>query len=102
MSEVVLRRFYSYCVVDLETGCWNWTGATTKRGYGVFQTGCGQYEVHNASYQHFVGEVPDGLELGHIRQDDKCAFWEHVRPVTHEENLHESNNMRVFGQYEWR
>ncbi len=91
MSEADLRRFYSFCVVDLETGCWNWRGGTYGSwGYGQFCLAWISHPAHLVAYNHFVGEVPEGFELGHIRKKDKRAFWEHVRPITHKENIAEA------------
>lgn len=106
MPEKDLRRFYSFCVVDLETGCWNWKddASHTHFGYGAFwlpwsitnpkpatnKSVSGRvYPAHLVAYNHFVDAVPEGLELGHIRQGDKCAFWEHVRPITRPQNMQE-------------
>lgn len=95
LTEYELTRFYSHCVVDLETGCWDWTGgsATTAGDYGIFTVKIdGEWktpQAHLVAYNHFVGAVPKGYELGHVRQRDRCAFWEHVRPITHTENMQE-------------
>jgi len=98
LNEIELRRFYSFCVVDLVTGCWNWTGTVGDGvGYGTFSLKLDDEWItrsaHIISYNHFVGAVPEGFELGHYNFSDgtfdKCAFWEHVRPVTHVENMAE-------------
>jgi len=94
LNEIELRRFYSFCVVDLVTGCWNWTGATDPSGYGRFMLKLESWRslpAYVVSYNHFVDVVPVGLELAHFNfpdgASDKCAFYEHVRPATHAENL---------------
>jgi len=100
LDEIELRKFYSLCVVDLETGCWNWAGryGGNDNRYGIFYLRLDGYPkelaAHIVSYNHFVGAVPVGLELGHYNLAngvaDRCAFWEHVRPVTHQENIAEA------------
>lgn len=94
LSEPTLRRFYAKVVVDLDTGCWNWTAWTNKHGYGMFNVPeLGPREAYRVAYEHFVGPVPTGQVLGHAHQGDKCAFWEHVRPITQGENLRESDRV---------
>jgi len=98
LNEVELRGFYGSCVVDLETGCWNWTGPPNAQGYGLFYFRLDdkpkQLPAYVVAYNHFVGAVPVGKELGHYNLSDetadKCAFYEHVRPVTHTENMAEA------------
>ncbi len=99
LDETELRKFYSLCIVDLVTGCWNWTGPTNQHsGCGVFNLKLdGKWvarEAYVVSYNHFVGVVPTGFELSHYNlsdgTSDKCAFWEHVRPITHAENIREA------------
>lgn len=91
LSEPNLSRFYSFCVVDLDTGCWNWNGSTDEHGYGRFMLDGRAWEAYAVSYNHFVGEVPKGLDLGHTKRPNgtycTCAFWEHVRPVTRSINV---------------
>ena len=98
LNEMELRKFYSFCTVDPVPGCWNWTGGKYKAGYGRFYLRLGNYEykllmAHVVSYNHFVGTVPIGKELGHYNLPgnvpDKCASYEHVRPVTRAENMAE-------------
>jgi hypothetical protein len=90
MSEQNLRRFYNKVVVDLETGCWEWTAAINNHGYGVLSLWGKNRLAHKVAYEHFVGPVPRGLILGHYVQRDTCAFWEHVRPITHSVNMQEA------------
>lgn len=73
--------------------CWPWIGTKTHDGYGMFRVGSrtdGSRAMvlgHRWGYEHFVGAVPDGLELDHVRCDDPgCANPAHVRPRTHRSN----------------
>lgn len=94
LDETELRRFYSSCVADLETGCWYWTGLKNPQGYGLFWFRLNGVWVgrgaHVVAYNHFVSIVPQFEELGHVIDGDKCAFYDHVRPVTHQENMAEA------------
>lgn len=89
MSEPTLRRFYAKVVVDLDSGCWLWDAAKSGKGnYGFFYDGYTTRRAHVVAYEHFIGEVPEGLVLGHICPN-KCAFPEHVRPITQSQNVQE-------------
>lgn len=91
LTEKELVRFMSKVRIDPNTGCWHWTGAKFSRGgYGAFWFRTNNKAAHLVAYNHFVGEVAPGLELGHITKGDKCANWQHVRPVTDRENSQEA------------
>jgi HNH endonuclease len=84
-------RFWAK-VVAAETGCWLWTGAQSRNGYGMFT----RYDdepgncAHIWAFYAFFGEVPDGLELDHLCRTRLCVNPLHLEPVTHYENLHRS------------
>jgi hypothetical protein len=75
--------------------CWMWTGAVDKAGYGEFCAGgrSNRVAAHRWSYQHFVGPIPNGLQLDHFRcWTPACVNPLHLRPSTGMENTH---NTRV-------
>ena len=45
----------------LDSGCWMFTGATNKKGYGIISEGL----AHRMSYLAHIGDIPDGLGLDH-------------------------------------
>lgn len=57
-------------------GCWPWTGTITEHGYGVFHVNGQMMSVHRWSYEHFVGPIPDGMEVDHLchTQDTGCRL----------------------------
>ncbi len=99
LTELELRRFLLSVVVDPKTRCWFWGGITDRSGYGVFLVRLDSEPqqkhrlAHFVSYNHFIGAVPADKELGHYNfpdgTSDKCAFYEHVRPVTTQQNAQE-------------
>lgn len=98
LTELELRRFYSKCVVDLETGCWEWTAGHNPDGYGQFSLQVdgvhATRRAHVVSYNHFVDTIPPDHVLGHKREGlpaCKCTFWEHVRPITSAQNAQETH-----------
>lgn len=70
--------------------CWIWEGAVNKGGYGVIGRdggrGSGTELVHRASYEHFVGTIPDGFTLDHLCETKRCIRPQHLEPVTRAEN----------------
>lgn len=46
-------------------GCWLWTGSQTE-GYGTLWLERRLFYCHLLTYQLFIGEIPDGLELDHV------------------------------------
>jgi hypothetical protein len=78
----------SRCATTAE-GCWIYTGFVNNCGYGMVHipgTGGHMTQTHRVTYQHFIADIPDGLELDHLcRVRDCCNPW-HLEPVTRAEN----------------
>lgn len=72
------------------TGCWLYTGLINQSGYGlvgVGPRGAGMQRAHRATYEHFVGAVPDGLDLDHLCRVRRCCNPFHLEPVTRAVNI---------------
>lgn len=68
-----------------DTGCWQWTGATNRNGYGWGQQRPGQpYRVmHRIMWEdHHNTPVPEGLQLDHLCRNRLCCNPTHLEPVT--------------------
>jgi len=68
------------------SGCWNWTGAKTAKGYGRFHLG-GNKHAHRVSYEIYKGPIPNGLVLDHLCRNPNCVNPDHLEPVTLVENI---------------
>jgi hypothetical protein len=67
--------------------CWIWIGATHPKGYGRFMFFKGKVgQAHRWSYEHYVGPIPDGLDIDHLCRVRNCVNPEHLEPVTNLEN----------------
>lgn len=83
-------RLFSHCEIQ-PNGCWLWTGATERNGYGLF-TGPAGHPVakmtvaHRWSYYAMRGPIPDGMELDHLCNVRGCINPAHLEPVTKAEN----------------
>jgi len=56
-------------------------------GYGTIVVARRTIRAHRASYEAFVGPIPDGLDLDHLCRNKPCINPAHLEPVTRAENL---------------
>jgi len=80
------RRFMRRIVIN-SSGCWIWTGAKMRNGYGHLAVDGKKYAAHRYSYIQLKGAVPKNLDLDHLCRVRECANPDHLEPVTRSENL---------------
>ncbi len=94
------ERFWSLTDRKGPEECWPWLGTKITVGYGVFvRSRRDPQYAHRASYEMFVGPIPDGLTIDHTchNRDPDCPGGKcphrlcvnpaHLEPVTSAENL---------------
>jgi len=64
--------------VNKTDSCWIWTGATNSRGYGSFRFNGKSVLSHRFSYQHFNGNIPEGMLICHRCDVPVCVNPEHL------------------------
>lgn len=69
-----------------EGDCRVWTGVLTYNGYGKVRMKHRTSRAHRASYEAFVGPIPEGLEIDHLCRNRACIKPSHLEPVTRPEN----------------
>jgi len=82
-----LVRFMSHVEILPDFGCWLWTGAKTKRGYGRFQFEGKAVLAHRWIYQQMIGPLLPDEEVGHNCFNTWCVnFGRCLTPETRLEN----------------
>lgn len=86
-SEVV--RFWAFVKIDPDA-CWIWRGVKSD-GYGQMKVRGKMRSAHRLSYEHYVGPIPDGYQIDHVRDrgctSRACVRPAHLEAVTCRENL---------------
>jgi len=82
----ILLRLVICEPTTLETGCWEWPGSRCKGHYGVCSMARKNVMIHRVVYEHFVGPIPEGLEIDHACHNRVCANFEHTSPATPDAN----------------
>lgn len=79
-------KFLDRLIPDGE--CVVFSGGIGKRGYGHIQGAHGEKTLaHRLSYQIYVGPLVPGLVIDHTCRNRACVRPDHLRQVTHQENI---------------
>lgn len=70
----------------LQDECWIWSGLTNIAGYGRLYFEGKDYVAHRASYETWVGEVPEGLIVRHRCDSPGCMNPKHLVPGSYQDN----------------
>lgn len=87
MDDRQYERFMAK--VDQSNDCWLWTAGLHYYGYGQFYLDPQRRSAraHVVSYEHFVGPIPEGLEIDHLCEKPACVNPAHLEAVPHRVNL---------------
>lgn len=81
------ERLLGNAIINLETGCWEWTGTRNPKGYGMLRTGGRRRQlVHRVSYEMTYGPIPEGLQIDHLCRVRNCLNPAHLEAVTNQVN----------------
>ena len=104
------QRFLDKIKVNPETNCWEWQACKSGGGYGKFGFRGKTVLSHRLAYQCIIGEIPEGMELDHVRINQTpelcsraCCNPEHLEAVTHQQNMSRSKinieTSRYYGRF---
>lgn len=88
-----LKRFMKFTELD-DNGCWNWTGASSGRGYGVFRLKNPRRQVysHRLSYVTFVDNVRSDDVIHHVCENIKCVNPLHLEVTKQDWHMRQHKN----------
>lgn len=87
LTRTLRERFDEKWMPEPNTGCWLWMGAAHPRGYGSMSFRGRQIAAHRVAWVLAGRELVKGLELDHICRTPACVNPDHLRQVTHRENI---------------
>lgn len=86
-------------VLDPDSGCLVWTGATNDRGYPQVRRGGRTVYVHRLVCEIAHGPIPDGHQVDHVRDAGcthvACILPTHLEAVTQQENIARSDGVQA-------
>lgn len=91
-----MERFWNKVAKAGENDCWLWTGAKTKRGYGLFHISKKPPKVsqaHRVAYALAVAE-PGELHVLHSCDNPSCCNPAHLRLGTNQDNVDDRVNRK--------
>lgn len=90
-NSKISSKIKAYSIVEPYSGCWLWERAGYN--YGKIHYKGRSRQAHRVSYEAFIGEIPDGLQIDHLCKTPSCVNPNHLEPVTPRENGRRSNNI---------
>lgn len=94
------EAFWSKVNKDAAGGCWLWTAAKERHGYGHFRHAHKDYRAHRYAYELASGPIPKGMEIMHVCDVKACVNPDHLQPATRLENMGDlkAKRLHVYGE----
>ena len=103
-KRLLIERFtkHIYHLLPYEGGCWLWTGAKYRDGYGEFNHKGRPTAAHRWAYEHFYGAIPQGLHIDHLCRVRGCVNPWHLEAVTQAENNRRGRRLESTPTHCWQ
>jgi hypothetical protein len=82
-----IEAFHCKYIVNEETGCWQWIGYISPRGYGQFRFNKKNYQAHRFSYEYYVNEIEKDMIIMHLCDNPKCVNYNHLKVAYQKDNI---------------
>ena len=69
------------------TECMLFAGSVNTDGYGILFDNGKQLRAHRVVYEHYNGEIPNGLHIDHLCRVRLCTNPDHMEAVTNVTNI---------------
>ena len=80
-------------------GCWLWTAAKDREGYGRFWVTDGQWALaYRWLFEQAHGPIPKGLECDHLCRTPACVRIDHIEAVTRSINIRRGVGPQLAGE----
>lgn len=70
-----------------ERGCWIWTAARNRQGYGTVTASRRRWLAHRLAYTWLVGPIPEGMTIEHLCRQTACVNPGHLEAISLKENI---------------
>lgn len=90
-DRTVYERFWFHVSTEeTSRGCWEWQGALTTGGYGLFSHGLPTRRAHRAAWMLMFGSVPRGIDVCHRCDNRLCCRPSHMFLGTRKDNMQDA------------
>lgn len=76
----------------VESGCWQWRASKNRNGYGNFGYKNKTQLAHRVSYQIFIGDIEQDMDILHTCDNPSCVNPFHLFKGTHFDNMRDMVN----------
>lgn len=95
MASVIKDYLSSRIEVD-SNECWNWKKSLAGNRYGCAWIDGKRISAHRASFQEFIGDIPEGMCVCHKCDNTRCINPSHLFLGTQKDNMRDASRKNRF------